>query len=160
DSRPAILAHRPAPIQISFLGYPGTMGVDFIDYIIADKIVLPFDQQPFYTEKIVHLPECYQVNDSRRKIADCTVTRREAGLPDGAFIFCCFNNDYKITAPVFDIWMRLLKAIRGSVLWLLGHNTSAQANLRKEAAAREIDPARLVFAGRLPLEKHLARHRL
>jgi predicted O-linked N-acetylglucosamine transferase (SPINDLY family) len=160
DARPAILAYRPAPIQISYLGYPGTMGASFIDYVIADKIVLPFDQQRFYSEKIIQLPECYQVNDSRRKIADRTPTRRESGLPDDGFVFCCFNNDYKITAPVFDVWMRLLQAVKRSVLWLLGDSASAQSNLRKEAAARGIDPARLVFAGRLPLEDHLARHRL
>jgi protein O-GlcNAc transferase len=112
DARPDILAHRPAPIQISYLGYPATMGAGFIDYILADKIVLPFDQQRFYTEKIVHLPECYQVNDSRRKIADRTPTRREAGLPDEGFVFCCFNNNYKIRAPVFDVWMRLLQAVK------------------------------------------------
>jgi predicted O-linked N-acetylglucosamine transferase (SPINDLY family) len=160
DARPEILAYRPAPIQISYLGYPGTMGASFIDYVIVDKIVLPFDQQRFYSEKIIQLPECYQVNDSRRKIADRTPTRRESGLPDDGFVFCCFNNHYKITAPVFDLWMRLLQAVEGSVLWLLGDNASAQSNLRKEAAARGVDPARLVFAGRLPLEDHLARHRL
>jgi predicted O-linked N-acetylglucosamine transferase (SPINDLY family) len=160
DSRSDILAHRPAPIQINYLGYPGTMGASFIDYVIADNIVLPFDQQRFYTEKIVQLPECYQVNDSQRKIADRTPTRREAGLPDEGFVFCCFNNHYKIMAPMFDVWMRLLQAVRGSVLWLLGDNASAQTNLCKEAVARGIDPARLVFAGRLPLEDHLARYRL
>ena len=127
--------------------------------MIADDIVLPFDQQGFYTEKIVQLPECYQVNDWHRNIAERTPTRQEAGLPDQGFVFCCFNNNYKITAPVFHVWMRLLRAIKGSVLWLLGDNTSADTNLRKEAAARGIDPARLIFAGRLPLEDHLARHR-
>src|SRR5262249_44337467 len=131
-----ILAHRPAPIQISYLGYPGTMGADFIDYVIADEIVLPFGQQGFYTEKIVQLPECYQVNDSHRKIAERTPTRQEAGLPDQGFVFCCFNYNYKITAPVFDVWMRLLQTVEGSVLWLLGDNTNAETNLRKEAAAR------------------------
>jgi predicted O-linked N-acetylglucosamine transferase (SPINDLY family) len=160
DARPGILAHRPAPIQINYLGYPGTMGADFIDYVIADQFVLPFEQQPFYTEKIIQLPECYQANDSQRRIADRTPTRREAGLPDGGFVFCCFNNNYKITAPVFDAWMRLLRAVRGSVLWLLADNVSAQSNLCKAAAARGIDPGRLAFAGRLPSQDHLARHRL
>ena len=117
-ARPEILSYRPAPIQVNYLGYPGTMGAGFIDYVIADKIVLPFDHQHFYTEKIVQLPECYQVNDSQRKIAGRTATRREAGLPDQGFVFCCFNNNYKITAPVFDLWMRLLQAVQGSVLWL------------------------------------------
>jgi predicted O-linked N-acetylglucosamine transferase (SPINDLY family) len=160
NARPGILAHRPAPVQVSYLGYPGTMGADFIDYLIADKTVLPFDQQAFYAEKIVHLPDCYQVNDSRREIAARTPTRREAGLPEEGFVLCCFNNSYKITPPVFDVWMRLLGAVGGSVLWLLQDNSHAQENLCKEAAAREIDPTRLVFAGRLKLEEHLARHRL
>ena len=159
-ARPEILSYRPAPIQVNYLGYPGTMGAGFIDYVIADRTVLPFDQQHFYTEKIVQLPECYQVNDSQRKIADRTATRWEAGLPDLGFVFCCFNNNYKITAPVFDLWMRLLQAVQGSVLWLLRDNASAQSNLRKEAATRGIDPTRLVFADPLLPEDHLARHRL
>jgi len=116
DARTGILAHRPAPIQISYLGYPGTMGASFMDYVIADATVLPFDQQPFYTEKIIHLPDCYQVNDSRRAIAEHTPSRPQAGLPEQGFVFCCFNNNYKITAPVFEVWMRLLCAVPGSVL--------------------------------------------
>jgi protein O-GlcNAc transferase len=160
DARSGILAHRPAPIQVSYLGYPGTMGTDFIDYVIADNTVLPLDQQPFFTEKIVHLPDCYQVNDSQREIAAGTPTRREAGLPDEGFVFCCFNNNHKITPPVFDAWMRLLGAVEGSVLWLLQDNDDARENLRKEAWARGIDPARLVFATRLEPEAYLARYRL
>ncbi|HEY6259507.1 MAG TPA: UDP-N-acetylglucosamine-peptide N-acetylglucosaminyltransferase [Xanthobacteraceae bacterium] len=159
-ARPGILAHRPAPVQASYLGFPGTMGADFIDYVIADSIVLPFDQQPFYQEKIVHLPECYQVNDSKRTIAAHTPTRRETGLPDKGFVFCCFNNNYKITAPVFDVWMRLLTAVEGSVLWLLRGNDDAMINLRRQATARGIEAARLIFAPRLPYEDHLARHRV
>jgi predicted O-linked N-acetylglucosamine transferase (SPINDLY family) len=158
-ARSGILAHRPTPIQVSYLGYPGTMGTDLIDYVIADKTVLPFDQQPFYAEKIVHLPDCYQVNDSRREIATRTPTRHETELPEEGFVFCCFNNSYKITPPVFDVWMRLLGAVGHSVLWLLD-NGDAQENLRKEAVARGIDPARLVFAGRLEPEDYLARYRL
>jgi predicted O-linked N-acetylglucosamine transferase (SPINDLY family) len=160
EGRPEILAHRPAPIQVSYIGYPGTQGAPFIDYVIADSIVLPFDQEPFYTEKIIQLPDCYQANDSRRRIAERTPTRREIGLPEHGVVFCCFNNNYKITPPVFEIWMRLLRAVEGSVLWLLADNAVAQNNLRGEAASRGIDPARLVFAGRLPVEEHLARHRL
>jgi len=136
------------------------MGADFIDYVIADKIVAPLEQQPFYAEKIVQLPDCYQVNDRKRAIAEQTPSRREAGLPEQGVVFCCFNNNYKITAPVFDVWMRLLKAVPGSVLWLLRDNAGAEANLRREARARGVDPARLVFAGRLKVEDHLARHRL
>ena len=157
DSRPGILAYRPTPIQASYLGFPGTMGAEFIDYIIADKTVVPFEHQPFYTEKIVHLPDCYQVNDTKRKIAERMPTRQEVGLPEEGFVFCCFNNNWKITPEVFGVWMRLLHAVEGSVLWLLGDNESAERNLRKEAQARGIDPARLVFAGRLPLEDH-SRH--
>jgi predicted O-linked N-acetylglucosamine transferase (SPINDLY family) len=160
DSRPGILARRPAPVQVNYLGYPGTMGARFIDYIIADKVVVPFEHQQFFTEKIVHLPDCYQVNDDKRKIADTTPTRREAGLPERGFVFCCFNNNWKITPAMFDIWMRLLHRVEGSVLWLLRDNDGAERNLRQEAALRGVDPARLVFAGRLPAEAHLARHRL
>ncbi len=160
DSRPGILAHRPAPIQAGYLGFPGTMGTEFIDYIIADRMVAPFEHQPFYTEKIVHLPDCYQVNDTKRTIAERTPTRREAGLPETGFVFCCFNNNWKITPDVFSVWMRLLRLVDGSVLWLLRDNAAAEANLRKEATARGVDPSRLVFAGRLPLDEHLARHRV
>jgi protein O-GlcNAc transferase len=160
NARPGIFAARPAPIQVNYLGYPGTLGADFYDYILADATVLPFDRQPFYAEKIVHLPDSYQVNDSRRAVAAQTPTREEAGLPAEGFVFCCFNNSYKITPDVFDIWMRLLQRVEGSVLWLLRDREAAETNLRREAAARGIDPARLVFARRVPLEDHLARHRL
>jgi predicted O-linked N-acetylglucosamine transferase (SPINDLY family) len=159
--RPGILAFRPAPIQVSYLGFPGTTGADFIDYIIADAIVLPFDQQPHYTEHIVHLPDCFQVNDRKRTIASHTPTRQELALPTEGVVFCCFNNTWKITPPVFDVWMRLLKGVAGSVLWLRRDNQYAEANLRNEAAARGIDPARLVFAGPLPHHgDHLARYSL
>jgi protein O-GlcNAc transferase len=156
--RLGILACRPAPVQAAYLGYPGTTGTDFIDYIIADALVLPFSQQPHYTEKIIHLPVCYQVNDRLRKIAPRTTTRQEHGLPGEGLVFCCFNNPWKITPPIFDIWMRLLRAIENSMLWLTGSEETAK-NLRKEAAAREIDPTRLVFAPQLPFDDHLARHR-
>jgi protein O-GlcNAc transferase len=160
DSRPEILAHRPAPIQVGYLGYPGTIGGDFLDYVLADDTVAPFDHAPFYSEKIVQLPDCYQVNDRRRAIAATTPTRQEAGLPESGFVFCCFNNNYKITQPVFEAWMRLLAKVPGSVLWLLRDNPGAERNLRDEAEKRGVDPARLVFAGRAKLEDHLARHRL
>ena len=160
DSRPGIFAHRPVPIQVSYLGFPATMGADFIDYIIADAIVLPVEQQPYYTEKVVYLPACYQVNDTKRKIAERTPTRPEVGLPDHAFVFCCFNNNWKITLEIFDVWMRLLHQVEGSVLWLLWDNDGAERNLRKEAQRRGIDSSRLVFARRRPLDAHLARHRL
>jgi protein O-GlcNAc transferase len=160
DSRPEVLAHRPAPIQVGYLGYPGTIGADFLDYVLADETVAPFDHALFYSEKIVQLPDCYQVNDRRRAIAATTPTRQEAGLPESGFVFCCFNNTYKITQPVFEAWMRLLAKVPGSVLWLLRDNPGAERNLRDEAEKRGVDPARLVFAGRAKLEDHLARHRL
>jgi protein O-GlcNAc transferase len=150
------MAQRPAPIQVSYLGYPGTLGADFIDYIIADKIVLPFDQGPFYTEKIVHLPDSYQVNDRKRPIAR-PPARADAGLPDDAFVFCCFNNNWKLNRPMFDIWMRLLDAVEGSVLWVFRHHSGVVANLRNEAATRGIDPDRIIFAPPLDLPDHLAR---
>ena len=121
DGRPGILAHRPVPIQVSYLGFPATMGADFIDYIIADAMVLPVEQLPYYTEKVVYLPDCYQVNDTKRQIAERTPTRQEMGLPEHAFVFCCFNNHWKITPAIFDVWMRLLHQVEGSVLWLLGN---------------------------------------
>jgi protein O-GlcNAc transferase len=160
NARPGIFAARPAPIQVNYIGFPGTLGAGFYDYILADATVLPLDQQPFYAEKIVHLPDSYLVNDTRRRIAERTPTRAESGLPPEGFVFCCFNNCYKITPQVFDIWMRLLGKVEGSVLWLFRDRTTAEVNLRREAAARGIDPRRLVFARRMPLEDHLARHRL
>jgi protein O-GlcNAc transferase len=146
--RLGILAARPAPIQVTWLGFPGTTGADFIDYIIADATVLPFAQQAYYTEHIVHLPDTYQTNDRRRPIAPRTPTRQELGLPPGGLVFCCFNNTWKITPRAFDVWMRLLRAIEGSTLWLLEAGERPEANLCKEAAARGVDSARVVFAGR------------
>jgi predicted O-linked N-acetylglucosamine transferase (SPINDLY family) len=157
--RPAILARRPAPVQVNYLGFPGSMGAPFIDYIIADPVLLPFSDQQFFDEKIVHLPDSYQPNDTRRIMA-AVPGRRDAGLPDTGFVFCCFNNNWKITEPVFDIWMGLLKAVPGSVLWLLDDNPAAKANLKAAASARDVDPQRLVFAPRLDQPSHLARHRL
>jgi protein O-GlcNAc transferase len=160
DCRPAILAHRPAPIQVNFLGYPGTMGADFIDYIIVDPYVVPPECHQDFAERLVELPDCYQPNDRKRSIDDLTPSRADCGLPERGFVFACFNNTYKITPPVFDVWMRLLRAIPDSVLWLLGDNEWATRNLRSEAAAREVDPGRLIFAERRPLPAHLVRHRL
>lgn len=159
-ARTGIAARRPAPVQVSFIGFPGTMGTEFIDYIIADPLVLPMDQQPFFCEKIVQLPHCYQPNDTKRLIANITPARAECGLPEQGFVFCSFNNTYKITPQFFDIWMRLLKAIPDSVLWLLDANDLAKQNLRREAAARGVEPSRLIFAPRLPSPEHLARHRV
>jgi predicted O-linked N-acetylglucosamine transferase (SPINDLY family) len=136
------------------------MGASFIDYIIADKIVAPEECKHDLTENVVHLPDCYQVNDSRREISDRIFTRREFGLPDDRFVFCCFNNSYKIPPDTFDGWMRILKAVPGSVLWLPEDNPAVAKNLRREAVARGVDGDRLVFAMRMSLAEHLARHRL
>jgi protein O-GlcNAc transferase len=155
-----IFARRPAPVQATYLGYPGTTGADFIDYVIADPVVVPFSQQEFYTERIVHLPHCYQPNDRKRRIAQVTPSRAFARLPQRAFVFCSFNNTYKFTSELFDIWMRLLKAVDESVLWLLSDNAIMKRNLEAEAEARGVAASRLVFAERLPLEQHLARHAL
>jgi len=158
-ARTAIVALRPAPVQVNFLGYPGTMGAEFIDYIIADPVTVPMGEAAFYDEKIVRLPDCYQPNDGLRPIAP-TPSRRECGLPDDALVFCCFNSTYKITPALFGLWMRLLRAVPHALLWLFQSSVGVEANLRREAAAAGIDPGRLVFAPKLPLAEHLARHRL
>ena len=158
--RPGILALRPAPIQANFLGFPGTMAAPFIDYIIADEFVVPPEHEQHYTEKVAYLSDCYMPNDRRRAIADKTPTRADVGLPERGFVFCSFNNTWKIKPDVFDIWMRLLKAVDGSVMWLLRPNAAVETNLRREAQKRGVDPARLVFARHMKLEHHLARHRL
>jgi predicted O-linked N-acetylglucosamine transferase (SPINDLY family) len=152
-ARPGIFARRPAPVQVSWLGYPGTLAAPWIDYVLADPVVLPHDQQGFYDERIVHLPDSYQPNDPSRPLAN--VSRAEAGLPEQGFVFCSFNPHRKITRPVFETWMRLLGAVPGSLLWLL--DDSANDALRAHAAARGIDPARLVFAPRTGVSAHLAR---
>ena len=158
--RPGIFAHRAAPVQVAYLGYPATTGADFIDYILADETVLPFDQQPFFAEKIVQLPDCYHANDTTRLISARTPSRDELGLPDRGFVFCCFNRTTKLSRPVFAVWMRLMAQVDGSVLWLSGTTDLAQANLRREAAAHDVDPERLIFAAYAgSIEDHLARHR-
>ncbi|HEV2978911.1 MAG TPA: tetratricopeptide repeat protein [Casimicrobiaceae bacterium] len=158
-ARPGIFAMRAAPIQVSYLAYPGTMGADFIDYVVADEVVIPPEHHAWYAEKVVYLPDSYFVNDSTRKIADRTPSRADLGLPERGFVFCCFNNNYKTTPQMFDVWMRLLRQVDGSVLWLLEGNAAAQNNLRREAAARHVHPDRLIFAPRVAHEDHLARHR-
>lgn len=158
DNRAGILALRPAPLQVSYLGYPGTMGAPYIDYLIADPHVVPPDHDRFYQEAVIRLPDCYQVNDERREIAARTPTRGELGLPPDAMVFCCFNNNYKISPRLFAAWMRLLAQVEGSVLWLFEDNAVAAGNLRRHAQSHGIDATRLVFAPRLPPADHLARH--
>mgnify|MGYP001809878050 FL=1 len=161
DSRIEIFAYRPAPVQISYLGYPGTLGTDYIDYIIADRHVIPEDQQKFYSEQVLYLPNSYLPTDSSLQISEQTPTRAECGLPEQGFVFCSFSHDYKISPYMFAIWMRLLAQVPGSVLWLMSRNEAAQMNLRREAVRHGVDPERLVFAQRiLHVEDHLARYRL
>ena len=161
DAHTNIFAYRPAPIQVNYLGYPGTIGASFIDYIIGDKTLFTLVDAAVYSEKLVQLPDSYQPNDRKRQISTKAFTRREAGLPDNKFVFCCFNNSYKISPQTFGCWMRILKCVEGSVLWLRAENQTAIANLKTEAQTRGIESARLVFANRVPqLSDHLARLRL
>jgi predicted O-linked N-acetylglucosamine transferase (SPINDLY family) len=158
-ARPWALAHRPAPVQAKYMGYPGTSGSGFIDYIVADDLVVPTDQRVFFSEKLAALPDTLWVTDRKRAVA-AAPTRSEAGLPQDAFVFCCFNHNWKITPPIFDIWMRLLKQVDGSVLWLLEGNASIRQNLAREAEARGVAADRLIFAGRTAPDRHLARQQL
>jgi predicted O-linked N-acetylglucosamine transferase (SPINDLY family) len=161
DARPNIFAARPAPVQVNYLGYAGTLGSNYWDYIVADETVIPAASQGDYAEKVVYLPGSFMPNDDSRKISTATPSRTQAGLPEHGFVFCCFNNSYKFTPDVFDIWMRLLHQVEGSVLWLSASNESATQNLRLEAGQRGISPERLIFASRVASnEDHLARLRL
>jgi len=160
DERHRIFAWRAAPIQVNYLGYPGTMGASFIDYLIADRTLITPADRAYYSEKIVALPDTYQPTDTMRLIMEQNLSPVEAGLPEDSFIFCCFNNNYKITPDLFDRWMRILGQVEHAVLWLLEDNPRAAANLRAEAKKRGIAPERLVFAPRTNHSAHLARHRL
>jgi predicted O-linked N-acetylglucosamine transferase (SPINDLY family) len=160
ESRTGIFAARAAPIQVNYLGYPGTMASEYIDYLIADQIVVPVDDRGHYSEKIVYLPDSYQVNDSRRVISDRVFDRAECGLPPQGMVYCCFNNNYKIMAETFESWTNILRHVDGSVLWLFADNPRAASNLKTEAEARGVSAERLVFAERMPLPDHLGRHRV
>ncbi len=160
DSRPNIFAEGSAPIQVSYLGYPCTMAADYIDYLIADSILIPEEKQQHYSEKIVYMPNSYQVNVSKRNISETSLMRHEFGLPNTGFVFCCFNNNYKITPTIFAGWMRILKAVENSVLWLFESNKSASKNLKKEAKKFGINEDRLVFATYTTAEEHLNRIKL
>ena len=157
--RPGIFAYRGAPVQVNYLGYPGTMGAAFIDYIIADPFLVPGGWERFYSEQVVRLPDCYQPNDTKRRIGSGSATRAELGLPAEGFVFCSFNNSFKINPPMFEVWMRLLREVEGSVLWLLETSGVVKGNLRREAQARGVSGERLIFAPRFSLEAHLSRHR-
>jgi predicted O-linked N-acetylglucosamine transferase (SPINDLY family) len=153
-----LFANRLAPVQVNYLGYPGTMGGPFMDYLIADAVCVPKASEGFYDEKIVRLPDSYQVNDSKRAIAARRFSRADLGLPENGVVLCCFNQSYKLAPESFDIWMRVLKANERAVLWLFESSELAQANLKREAAGRGVAAERLVFAPRMPLADHLARH--
>jgi protein O-GlcNAc transferase len=158
--RPGIFAHRAAPVQVNYLGYPGTSGASFMDYLIADAVVIPHGEERWYTETVVRLPGCCLPNDSQRPIGPAP-TREQAGLPPNGFVFCAFTSAYKINPPVFDVWMRLLQAIPGSVLWLRGMDSESRARLLREAGGRGVDAHRLLFAPHVAsMTEHLGRHRL
>jgi predicted O-linked N-acetylglucosamine transferase (SPINDLY family) len=161
SARPGILSYRPAPIQVTYLGYAGSSGAPYIDYILADRIVIPEIEQQLFREKVIYLPETFMASDSRRAISTATPSRADEGLPDTGFVFCAFANSYKTSLCIFDVWMQLLAETDGSVLWLSSNHEAAEDNLRREAVSRRIAPERLVFAHRVVLnEEHLARHRL
>ena len=160
-AQPELFALRPAPVQVWFLGYPGTLGAEYVPYVIADPVVLPDELRPWFSECPVYLPDCYQVNwDQQPPIAATGMTRADAGLAEDGFVFCCFNRPNKIDPDAFAVWMRILGQVSDSVLWLLGRDSRTAGQLRQAAGAHGVDPARLVFASRLPKAEHLERHRL
>ena len=156
-TRFGIFGHRVAPVQVTWLGFPGSTGAECMDVILADRVVIPPELEQFYSERVVALPDCYQPNDRARPLPDPGVTRTHAGLPEDAVVFASFNAVYKISPAEFDIWMELLREVEGSVLWQLAGNAESVANLRKAAEARGVDPARLIFAPRLRQAPHLSR---
>ena len=157
NSRSGIFSYRAAPIQINYLGYPGTTGADYMDYIIADEVIIPKESSNNYTEKILYLPDCYQPNIKKREISKKSFKRSDFGLPENSFIYCCFNSNYKITPHIFNIWMNILKAVPNSVLWIYKTNETASKNLIKESKAKGVDPKRIIFASYLPNDEHLKR---
>ena len=160
DSAMGRLNMRLAPIQMSYIGHPGTSGASFIDYTIGDRVLIPQESQQYYSEKILYMPHCFQINDSKREVPQDLFTKEDFDLPADQFVFCSFNNNYKINPTMFDTWSRILKRVPHSVLWLLGGNPTIQHNLIKEAKARGIDPSRLIFASRIAYDKYLARFRV
>ncbi|MBT8603898.1 tetratricopeptide repeat protein [Polynucleobacter paneuropaeus] len=160
SARTDLFAMRVAPIQVSYLGYIGTMGVNFIDYIIADEILVPKHHQKYFSEKIIYMPDCFQVSDRKRVIGQGKLSRADYGLPETGFVFCCFNNNYKMTPEVFDSWMRIISSVEGGVLWLYESNDLIAEQLKSEAKGRGVDPARLVFGKMLPQSEYLARYQI
>lgn len=159
-AREPIVALRPAPIQVSYIGFAGTTGAPFLDYLIGDGTVTPPTAAGAYSEKLVRLPHCYLVNDHEQEIATAPPRRADFGLPEHGFVFTCFNNSYKFEPQIFDAWMRILDQVPGSVLWLYSSGPTVEKNLIREAAARGISADRLVFAPHRPKSEHLARMRL
>jgi protein O-GlcNAc transferase len=158
-ARTGVFALRPAPLQINFLGYPGTLGADYYDYIVADRHVIPEGEEVHYSEQCIYMPDCYQPNDSKRPVPSEAPDRTQLGLPSSGFVFCSFNNLYKLTPLVFELWLRLLRQVPGSVLWLLEGSPAARDNLIRTAATSGVDPQRIIFAPHVPLAQHLARYR-
>jgi protein O-GlcNAc transferase len=155
-----ISALRPAPIQVFYLGYPGTTGAEFYDYMITDKMVTPEAHADYYSEKLVFMPHCYQINDHEQAISDKLWKRSDFNIPENSFVFCSFNGSFKIEPVMFDTWMRILHRVPNSILWLLKVNDMAERNLKNEAAKRGVNPERLIFSKGLPKEEHLARFKL
>ncbi len=158
NSRLGVLSYRVAPVQLSYVGYLGTLGAPYVDYLLADETLIPKELCSFYTEQLIYLP-CYQVNDRKRVVSERVFSRQELGLPEEGFVYCCFNNNYKISPSTFAAWMAILNAVPGSVLWLLADNPSAPINLQKSAAKFGVDPKRLIFGGRLKASEYLARYK-
>ncbi len=160
NARPEIFAYRPAPVQVSYLVFPATTGARFIDYFITDRVATPPGYEGEFTESLVYMPDCYQVNDHQQAISPELLSRSDFGLPEHAFVFCCFNTLRKIDREIFSVWMAVMRKVPHSVLWLIREDPQAELNLRREARDRDVDPDRLVFAGKLDKATHLARHRL
>jgi predicted O-linked N-acetylglucosamine transferase (SPINDLY family) len=160
EQRNGVFALRAAPVQVNYLGFPGTIGAPYLDYIIADATVIPPGADAYFSEQVVRLPHCYQPNDSSRTVAATPADRAAANLPTDAFVFCCLNNAYKIVPALFDTWMRVLKRVPNSVLLLYGDSADLAANLRHEAQLRSVDGQRILFAPPLPHEEHLRRLQL
>ncbi len=158
-SRLPICAHRPAPVQVTYLGSMATTGADFFDYIVTDRIVTPEEHEPYYREQLVYMPDSYLISDHRQEIADKDWLREDVGLPDESFVFCSFNQPFKIEPVMFEVWMNILRQVPGSVLWLLCKNMTAEENLKREAELRGISGERLIFAKKLPKSEHLARQK-
>ncbi len=160
NCRPNIFAYRSAELQINYLAYPATMGSKYMDYIVADKILIPENNKKFFTEKIIYLPKCYQVSDQKRLISEKKISKKDFNLPEDKFIFCCFNNVIKINPGIFEVWMKILKNNKNSILWLLSNNNVVINNLKSEAEKRGINKERLIFCNKLTNENHLARYKL